>query len=63
MRLAYWEERVRSGTESEVEFVAVPLSSHAVEVEHQGVTVRVRDLGVDELARLVVAIARRAQEC
>jgi hypothetical protein len=47
-----------------VSFVAVPLTStHAVEVEHQGVTIRLRELGAEELARLVVAIARRAREC
>lgn len=64
MRLPYWEQRLRAIAGEEVSFVAVPLTStHAVEVEHQGVTVRLRELGAEELARLVVAIARRAREC
>jgi hypothetical protein len=64
MRLPYWEQRLRASSGGEVSFVAVPLTStHAVEVEHQGVTIRLRELGAEELARLVVAIARRAREC
>jgi hypothetical protein len=64
MRLPYWEQRLGASSGGDVSFVAVPLTStHAVEVEHQGVTVRLRELGVEELARLVVAIARRAREC
>jgi hypothetical protein len=38
-------------------------SQHGVEVEHRGVTVRAGALGVEELAQLVVAIARRARGC
>lgn len=64
MRLPYWEQRLRASSGGDVSFVPVPLTStHTVEVEHQGVTVRVRELGAEELARLVVAIARRAREC
>lgn len=64
MRLPYWEQRLGASAGGEVSFVAVPLTStHAVEVEHQGVTVRLRELGAEELARLVVAIARRARGC
>lgn len=64
MRLPYWEQRLGTSSAGDVSFVAVPLTStHAVEVEHQGVTVRLRELSAEELARLVVAIARRAREC
>ncbi len=64
MRLPYWCQRLGATSGGDVSFVAVPLTSmHAVEVEHEGVTVRLRELGVEELARLVVAIARRAREC
>ncbi len=63
-RISYWEERVGQRAASDVSFVAVPLSSqHAVELEHHGVTVRLGALSVDELARLVVEIARRASGC
>jgi hypothetical protein len=63
-RLWYWEERLRQVPAGDVNFVSVPLSSqHAVELEHGGVTVRLSTLGVDELARLVVEIARRASGC
>ena len=64
MRLPYWEQRLAATPGGDVSFVAVPLTStHAVELEHQGVTVRLRGLGAEELAGLVVAIARRAREC
>ncbi len=63
-RLSYWEERLGQKADGDVSFVAVPFSSqHAVELEHRGVTVRLGILGVDELARLVVEIARRASGC
>ena len=63
-RLPYWTERLGTLPAGDVGFVAVPLpSQHGVEVEHQGVTVRVSALGVEELAQLVVAIARRARGC
>ncbi|MEO6599928.1 MAG: hypothetical protein ABIQ16_08670 [Polyangiaceae bacterium] len=63
-RLSYWEERLGQRVASDVSFVAVPLSSqHAVELEHRGVTVRLSALSVDELARLVVEIGRRASGC
>lgn len=63
-RLSYWEERLGQKAAGDVSFVAVPLSSqHAVELEHRGVTVRLSALGTDELARLVVEIARRANGC
>ena len=63
-RLSYWEERLGQRSTGDVSFVAVPLSSqHAVELEHRGVTVRLGALSVDELARLVVEIARRASGC
>ena len=63
-RLPYWAERLGTRPAEAVDFVAVPLASqHGVEVEHQGVTVRVGALGVEELAQLVVAIARRARGC
>jgi hypothetical protein len=59
-RLPYWTERLATRPAGDVGFVAVPLpSQHGVEVEHQGVGVR----GVEELAELVVAIARRARGC
>jgi len=63
-RLSYWEERLGQKAADEVSFVPVALSSqHAVEIEHRGVTVRLSALGTDELARLVVEIARRASRC
>ena len=64
-RLAYWEERLGHKAAGDVSFVAVPLSSqqHGVELEHRGVTVRLNSLSTDELARLVVEIARRASGC
>ena len=63
-RLPYWAERLGTRPTESADFVAVPLpSQHGVEVEHQGVTVRVGVLGVEELAQLVVAIARRARGC
>jgi hypothetical protein len=50
-----------------VSFVAVPLSpvsrQHSVELEHRGVMVRLRALGMAELALLVVEIGRRAGGC
>jgi len=63
-RLSYWAERLAQRSAGDVSFVSVPLSSQrAVELEHRGVTVRLGALSVDELARLVVEIARRASEC
>ncbi|HEY6560103.1 MAG TPA: hypothetical protein VI072_22620 [Polyangiaceae bacterium] len=63
-RLPYWEARLGQRTAGTVSFVSVPFSSqHAVELEHRGVTVRLGALSVDELARLVVEIARRASGC
>ena len=63
-RLSYWEERLRQGPAAAVNFVSVKLSSpHGVELEHRGVTVRLAALSMDELARLVVEIARRAGGC
>lgn len=63
-RLPYWADRLEGRATDTVNFVAVPLpSQHGVEVEHQGVTVRAGALGVEELAQLVVAIARRARGC
>lgn len=63
-RLPYWADRLEKGQPEAVDFVAVPVPhQHGVEVEHQGVTVRVGGLGVEELAQLVVAIARRARGC
>lgn len=63
-RLTYWAARLGTRPAGDVGFVAVPLpSQHGLEVEHQGVTVRVGVLGVEELAQLVVAIARRARAC
>jgi len=65
-RLPYWEERLGQGSagDERVSFVSVPVSSqHAVELEHRGVTVRLGALSMDELARLVVEIGRRASGC
>ena len=63
-RLSYWEERLDQKPSGTVSFVAVPLSSqYAVEVVHRGVSVRLAALSMDELARLVVEIARRASGC
>jgi hypothetical protein len=63
-RLPYRTERLGTRPARDVGLVAVPLpSQHRLEVEHQGVTVRVGLLGVEELAQLVVAIARRARGC
>jgi hypothetical protein len=63
-RLTYWADRLEGRAADTVGFVAVALpSQHGMEVEHQGVTVRVGALGVEEVAQLVVAIARRARGC
>lgn len=63
-RLPYWADRLEKGPPDAVDFVAVPVPHQGgVEVEHQGVTVRVGGLGVEELAQLVVAIVRRARGC
>ena len=63
-RLSYWEERLGQKAAGDVSFVAVPLSSqHGVELEHRGVMVRLSALSTEELARLVVEIARRASGC
>ncbi len=65
-RLPYRAERLGARPADSVDFVAMPLpaSSHrGMEVEHQGVTVRVGEVGVEEVAQLVVAIARRARGC
>jgi hypothetical protein len=66
-RLPYWDQRLGARSAGDVSFVAVPLSSppnqHTVELEHQGITIRVRALGMAELALLVVEIGRRAGGC
>jgi hypothetical protein len=63
-RLSYWEERLGKKAGGDVSFVAVALSNqYAVELEHRGVTVRLSAFSTDELARLVVEIARRASGC
>lgn len=66
-RLPYWAERLGPQPADGVDFVAVPLrtaSHHGTGVEYQGVTVRVgAEAGVEEVAQLVVAIARRARGC
>ena len=63
-RLSYWEERLGQRSAGDVSFVSVPVPrQHAVELEHGGVTVRLGALSVDELARLVVEITRRASRC
>ncbi len=63
-RLPYWADRLENRPLDAVDFVAVPVpNQHGVEVEHQGVTIRVGVLSVEELAQLVVAIARRARGC
>jgi hypothetical protein len=63
MRLPYWEARLRRRADGDVSFVAVPVSTHGVELEHGGVTIRMREFEPERLAHLVVAIARRAREC
>ena len=65
-RLPYWAERLGTGATDTVDFVAVAVPSQqsvAVEVEHQGVTVRLSGLEVEAVAQLVVAIARHARTC
>jgi hypothetical protein len=63
-RLPYWAERLGTRPAEAVDLVAVPMTSqHGVEVEHEDVTVQVSMLGVEELAQLVAAIARRARGC
>jgi hypothetical protein len=62
-RLAYWRKRL---ADSGTTFVAVPLPEAGrgghVEIALDGVVVRVREeVEVDHVARLVVAIARRAR--
>ena len=67
-RLAYWQKRLGDSQSTSVQFVSVPLAASAaraqIEIEHQGVLVRVReDLDVAHVARLVRALARAAQPC
>jgi hypothetical protein len=63
-RLPYWAERLEKRPSDTIDFVAVRVpSQHGAEVEYQGVMVRAGALGVEELAQLVVAIARRARGC
>jgi hypothetical protein len=65
-RLPYWAERLRTGAPGAVDFVAVAVPSQqtgTLEIEHQGVIVRMSGLEVEAVAQLVVAIARRARTC
>ena len=63
-RLSYWEARLGQKSADDVSFVAVPLASlRAMELEHRGVTVRLGTASMEELAQLVVEIARRANGC
>lgn len=65
-RLSYWAERLGTGRTEAVDFVTVSLPEAirvGVELEHEGVKVRVSGLAIEELAQLVVAIGRRARGC
>jgi len=68
-RLAYWQKRLGDSQSTSVQFVSVPLTASSgarssIEIEHEGVIVRVReDLDVAHVARLVRALARAAQPC
>ena len=67
-RLAYWQKRLGNSQSTPVKFVAVQLTASAaraqIEIEHEGVIVRVReDLDVAHVARLVRALAHAAQPC
>lgn len=70
-RLHYWQERLEEPTQtrtSSVSFVPVALSDvhrkHQIEIERDGVLVRVReDLDVTHVARLVAALAAAEHPC
>jgi hypothetical protein len=67
-RLWYWSKRLGADcAEPEVSFVPVRLEARAsrqVEIEHGGVVLRVReDLGAEQIARLVTALAAARQGC
>jgi hypothetical protein len=70
-RLRYWSERLGrqpAAPSPAISFVPVTLAEGAVarhiELEHQGVVVRVReDLDVAHVARLVAALAAREPTC
>ena len=69
-RLSYWSKRLSSSPESTVEFVPVNLGelkapeAAMIEIEHGGVTVRVRESADAELvARLCSAVLRAARPC
>lgn len=69
-RLSYRRKRLADGSSDKVGFVAVPVVGsesgggiEQIELECAGVTMRVRALDVEKLARLIVALSRRAREC
>ena len=68
MRLSYWAKRVSS--DAAVQFVPVAVggadasSSAVIEIEHEGVTLRVREaLGAEQIARLCGALVRAMSPC
>jgi len=69
-RLAYWSKRLSLPQEPAVEFLPVRLSesksqgASVIEIEHGGVTVRVREgLDVELVERLCAAVVRAARTC
>lgn len=67
-RLAYWSKRLSLPQEPAVEFVPVKLDESpdaaVIEIEHAGVTVRVREsAGAALIERLCGAVVRAARSC
>jgi hypothetical protein len=72
LRLAYWKQRLSSPASTDrIEFVPVPLakaesggqSSSPIEIAYGDVIIRLREVNAEQIARLVVALARRARQC
>lgn len=68
MRLSYWAKRLSN--DAAVRFVPIavdegaPRSGAVIEVEHEGVKLRVREsLGAEQVAQLCAALVRAVRAC
>ena len=68
MRLSYWAKRLSN--DAAVRFVPIAVedgnarTSAVIEVEHGGVTLRVREsLGAEQVAQLCAALVRAVRAC
>jgi hypothetical protein len=69
-RLSYWAKQLSSANESRVRFVPVTLAeaktpcAAVIEIEHGGVTVRVREsVDVELVGRLLAVVVRAVRPC